>query len=252
MTHWKARARACGIHFGASLAVAALAALLVFGLWYPYPYRDISGGRELFLLVVSVDVVIGPLITFSVFDRRKPRTELRRDLAVVALLQVCALAYGLWTVAIARPVHLVFEIDRLRVVHAVEVPDDLLGREPPQVDALPWTGPTLLAARPFRDSNESFQATMAALSGVQIGARPDLWQPYAEAKPRVLQAARPVSVLKARFAARAAEIDRTARAAGREADTLAWLPVVSRSTFWTALIDPASADVVAFLPLDPY
>lgn len=252
MILWKERLWAGGIHFGASLVVAALAALLVFGLWYPYPYREISGGRNLFLLVVSVDVIIGPLITMAVFDRRKPMAELKRDLAVVVLIQLAALGYGLWTVAVARPVHLVFEIDRLRVVHAIDVPDQLLGREQPAIEAMPWTGPTLLAARPFRDNNESAEVTIAALGGVQIGARPDFWQPYAQARTRVLEAARPVAQLKARFGARAGEIDAVLKSTGRNPDTMAYLPMVGRNEFWTAFIDPASAEVVAFLPLDPF
>ncbi|NTV87211.1 MAG: pilus assembly protein, partial [Burkholderiaceae bacterium] len=122
MTDWKIRARAAAVHLCISLLVAGVAAGLVFGLWYPYPYREISGGRELFLLVVAVDVVLGPLVTFVVFNRTKPRKELVRDLALVGLMQLAGLAYGLWTVHEARPVHLVFEIDRFRAVHAVDVP----------------------------------------------------------------------------------------------------------------------------------
>ena len=61
--NWKARLQAAGIHLLISLFVAALAAVLVFGLWYPNPYRDLSGGRTLFSMVVGVDVVLGPLIT---------------------------------------------------------------------------------------------------------------------------------------------------------------------------------------------
>lgn len=45
---WADRFKASGIHLGLSLVMASLAALLVFGIWYPYPYREISGGRELF------------------------------------------------------------------------------------------------------------------------------------------------------------------------------------------------------------
>ena len=48
MAIWKDKLRAAGIHLGLSLLVAALAAALVFGVWYPYPYREISGGRALF------------------------------------------------------------------------------------------------------------------------------------------------------------------------------------------------------------
>ena len=252
MINVKERLRASGIHLCLSLLVALLAAVLVFAVWYPYPYRQISGGRELFLLVVTVDVLMGPLITLMVFNRNKPRSELRRDLATVGVLQVAALAYGLWTVALARPVHLVFEIDRFRVVHAVDVPDELLDRTPPQIVALPWSGPTMLAVRPFRDAGESSDATLAALQGLQIGARPDLWQPYSQARPAVRQIAKPVTQLKTRFKKWSGEIDRVLSSAGRRADATAYVPVVGRNSFWTAFVDPATADVVGFIPLDPF
>ena len=121
MQHWKGRLRASGIHLGISLCIALLAALLVFGLWYPYPYREISGGRALFLLMTAVDVVMGPLITLVVFNQAKRRKELVLDFTVVAVLQLAALGYGIWTVFVARPVHLVFEYTRMAVVHAVDI-----------------------------------------------------------------------------------------------------------------------------------
>ena len=82
------RFKASGIHLCISLTIALLAAALVGGVWYPYPYREISGSRELFLIVVAVDVILGPLITLTVFNRTKPWPELRSDLAIVALIQL--------------------------------------------------------------------------------------------------------------------------------------------------------------------
>lgn len=249
---WKDRVKASGIHLGISLIIALLAALLVFGLWYPYPYREMSGGRELFLIVVMVDVILGPLITLAVFNRAKPVRELKRDLTLVALLQLAALGYGMWTVFVARPVHMVFEYDRFRVVHAVDVPAELLNRTPPDVVALPLTGPTLLSLRPFRDANEKMEATMAALDGLSLSARPDLWQAYAAAKGDIWQAAKPVSELKTRFAAQAAVIDAAIAKTGRKPETLAYLPMVGRKSFWTVLLDPATAEVMGFLPIDSF
>lgn len=249
---WKDRLRASGIHLVISLGMAALAAMLVFAVWYPYPYREISGGRELFLIVVTVDVILGPLITLAVFNSAKPKAELRRDLVVVALIQLAALAYGLWTVSVARPVHLVFEYDRFRVVHAVDVPLELMDRVPPEVGAFPLKGPTLLALRPFRDSNEQVQATLAALDGWQLSARPDLWQPYPLARQRVLEAAKPVALLKQRFADRAKEIDAAAARMGRQPETLVYLPMVGRKVAWTVFLDSSSAEVLAFMPLDSF
>jgi hypothetical protein len=249
---WKDRLRASGIHLGLSLCIAALAALLVFGIWYPYPYRDISGGRQLFLILVSVDVILGPLITLTVFNRAKPRSELFRDLAVVGLLQLMALAYGLWTMFVARPVHLVFEYDRFRVVHAIDVPLEWMDRVPPKIQAMPLTGPDLLSLRPFRSESERTEATVTALQGLPLSARPDLWQPYEDARQQVLKAARPVSALKQRFVDRAAEIDAVVARTGHPAEALVYLPMVGRQSFWTVLLDPISAEVLAFMPLDSF
>lgn len=249
---WRDRLQASAIHLGLSLLIAALAALLVFDVWYPYPYRELSGGRELFLLLVTVDVILGPLITLAVFNRAKPQATLRRDLAVVVVIQLAALGYGMWTVSVARPVHMVFEYDRFRVVHAIDVPPELLEKTPPGVEALPWTGPTLLALREFRDSQERMDATLAAMQGVSLSFRPDLWRPYAQAVPDILQATRPVSDLQTRFPARAPEIDSVLAATGRNPQTLRYLPLVGRKAFWTVFLDPVTAQVVATLPLDPY
>jgi hypothetical protein len=249
---WGDRLKASGIHFGLSLVVAALAALLVFGIWYPYPYSEISGGRELFLLVITVDVILGPLITLAVFNRKKPRAELRRDLAVVVLLQLAALGYGLWTVYVARPVHMVFEIDRFRVVHAIDVPEELLAKTPSGIEALPITGPTLLSVRAFKNSTESLDATMAALQGMNLGARPDLWQAYAAGKPDVLKIAKPATLLKTRFANQSNDIDAVLAKVNRTAQNTSYVPMAGRKSFWTVFIDPATADVVAYMPLDSF
>lgn len=251
-SHWTDRLRASGIHLGLSLGIAALAAWLVFGLWYPYPYREISGGRELFLIVIAVDVILGPLITLVVFNRAKPWSELRRDLIIVVLIQLAALGYGLWTVWVARPVHLVFEYKLFRVVHAIDIPVELLDKTPVGIVALPVTGPTLLSLRPFKDSGESMDATLAAVGGGSLSARPDLWQPYEAASTEIRREAKPVSDLKARFAAHAAAIDAVITAKGRKPESLVYLPLAGRKTFWTVFLDPANGDVVAFMPLDSF
>lgn len=250
---WRARLLAAGVHLAASVAVAALCALLMFALWFPYPYRDLSGGRDLFMLVVAVDVVIGPLITFAVFNVAKPRRELRRDLFIVALLQLAALAYGLWTVQLARPVHVVFEYDSFRVVHRVDIPAELESKAPGGIDVAPLSGPTVLALRQFTSAQEKFDMTVQALQGMQLAARPDLWRPYASERMFVLRAAKPIPALVARFPSRAAEIASAVRTTGRPADKLVYLPLIGRKVAaWTVLLDGSTADIVGYLPLDPF
>lgn len=250
---WRPRLRAASIHLALSAVVASLAAFLVFGLWYPRPYGEISGGSELFRLVVVVDVVLGPLITFAVFNRAKPLKELRRDLAIVVCLQLAGLAYGLWSVQQARPVYLVHEIDRFRVIHQSDIPLELLDRAPPGLAEMPWAGPTLLGLRPFRDDNERVEFTMAALGGVHLGARPDLWRPYAASHQDVLASARPVATLKARFPDAAAEIDTLLAKAGVREPQAVYLPLIGRKAEgWSVLLDASTAAVIGFLPLDSF
>ncbi len=251
---WRDRLAASGIHLGVSLLVAALAAGLVFALWYPGSYREMSGGRELFLIVVAVDVIMGPLLTLAVFNRNKRVSELRRDLMIIGILQIAALGYGLWTVALARPVHLVFEVDRFRVVHAVDVPDELLAKAPPEFRKLPFSGPSLLSVRAFANSKERMDATMAELGGLPLGARPDMWQRYELAVPRVLARTRALSDLKSRFPSRVADIEAVLRPAhpSRREESVGYVPLISRQSFWTVLLDTQTAEVIAFVPIDSF
>lgn len=248
---WTDRLSAAGIHLGLSLAVALLAAGLVFGLWYPMPFREISGGRELFLLIVAVDVVIGPVITLAVFDRRKPWRELRRDLAVVGLLQLAALGYGLHTVFEARPVVLALEGSRLRVVRAIDLPSEQRAKAPPGLRDLPLAGRRLVATRPPM-VDEVFEAVQLGMAGVDLGMRPDFWLPESAIADEIRRAAKPLDELRRRYPERVAELDRAVQATGRMAEQLRYLPMLARRTDFVALIDAGSAEVVGHAPFDGF
>jgi hypothetical protein len=180
------------------------------------------------------------------------RDWLRASGIHLGLSLLIALAYGMWTVAVERPVHLVFEIDRFRVVHAIDVSPELLAKAPGKIDAMPWTGPTLLSLRAFKDNKESMDATIAAFQGLQLGARPDFWQTYAASVPNVLRIAKPLAALRTRFPQQAAEIDNVLQKASKVPNTLLYVPMVGRKSFWTVFVDPITAEVVASMPLDSF
>ncbi len=96
-----ARLRAAGIHLALSIAAVSLLGALMLWLWYPPAYFVADGGWRVLRIIVLVDVVIGPLLTFIVFNRAKP--ELKRDLAVIALIQLAAFGYGAATMYLYRP-----------------------------------------------------------------------------------------------------------------------------------------------------
>jgi hypothetical protein len=249
---WRSRLRAAGIHLLLSLLVAGLVALLVFLLWYPFPYREVSSGRELFLLVIAVDVVIGPLLTLAVFDRRKPTPVLRRDLAVLVVLQLAALGYGLHTMFIARPAVLALEGDRLRVVAVHDVLASELGQAPPPFDRLPITGPMRVrTANPTPE--QKFDAIRLALSGHDLGARPTFWRPWDEtAHAELRQAAKPLDPLYRRYAARADELRAAIARTGVPAERIGYVPVISRHDVAVALVDRRAGEIVGFAPFEGF
>lgn len=244
------RARAALIHLGFSAAVAALAALLVFGLWYPAPFSEISGGRELFFIVIAVDVVLGPIITFAIFNRNKPWSELRRDLAIVVLLQLAGLAYGLYTAAEVRPVVVALEGTRLRVVRAIDLHGANLTAAPPEFRRLPLWGVRYVATRPPNASEKSLALDMG-LKGIDIGMRPEFWLPPLATGVAMAQARQPLAKLHKLYPNRATELDAAIASTGRPADTLSYLPILARRTDWVALV-AEDGNVVGFAPFDGF
>jgi len=231
------RAIAAGWHLLISAAVAALAAALVFCVWYPGAYRLLSGGRGLFFLVTGVDVVIGPLLTFAIFNLKKGWPHLRRDLAVIGVLQSAALIYGLHTVYAVRPVATVFEVDQFRVIAASDVYLPELPKARPEYRSLPLTGPWLLGTRAAAAGAERNEALFKALEGFDIGQRPTFWQPYAESVKAALAKSRPVRALLEHYPARAAEF-RAGLSEMKAGETTArFLPLRARGD-WVIVLDP--------------
>jgi hypothetical protein len=252
MMNLKERFAAGGAHFLISMVVAGLAALLVFGIWYPYPYRETSGGRHLFLLVVAVDLVIGPLITLVIFNRRKATRELICDFVFIGFLQLSALSYGMWSVYVGRPIYIVFEYSQMTVLHAVDLNINSLDKAPPHLQILPKMGPVPIALRPFRSPNEQFDATMEALGGTPLAARTDLWQSYDDAIDRVLKQAKNASDLYARFPDKKETIDAAVAATGLNSSALRYLPLLDRTVAWTILLNATTASPVGFVAIDSF
>jgi len=229
-----------------------LVAALVFIVWFPHPFRELAGGVKLFLIIVAVDVILGPAATLIVANPKKTLKELRLDVTFISLLQIAALAYGLWTMVQARPVYMAFEVSRFRVIHAVDVDPQMLAQAPEQWRQLPMGRPQLVAVRPFRSAQEQSDAMFAELGGLTLGARPDFWMPYADAVAAVKAEARPLSELLQRKPDARPAAEAMAQKLGRPLDGLLYLPVAGRNLFWTALIDPASGMPLEYLPVDPY
>lgn len=236
-------------HLAISALIAAAVAVVTLGVWYPGTIGQMAGGRRLFFLILGVDVVMGPLLTLVVFDKRKPRRELIRDLAVIATLQLAALGYGLHTLYVARPVALVYEPGRFRVLSAQEVQVADLPNAREEFRQLSLSGPLILGTRPTRPE-EKLESLDLALKGFDIGQRPSRWQPYAESRDTILSESRPVAELFKRYPARAQELQAVLAEAKLAAEQARYLPAVARGD-WVVILN-AQGDIAGYAPFDGF
>lgn len=67
-----------------------------------------SGGLQGLGLVLGIDLILGPLLTFLVFNPKKSRREKISDFTVIGLIQLAALVYGMYMVYQAHPKMVLF------------------------------------------------------------------------------------------------------------------------------------------------
>lgn len=241
-------------HLAVSCAVALACAALVFGLWYPYPYSELVGGRELFMLVVSVDVACGPLLTLVVFDPCKSRTQLWRDVGVVMLLQLTALGYGMYSVLEARPVLLAFEGDRFRVVRVADVDRSDIQSAPEDLRPMSLWGPRLVGVRLAKSTEPDFiHSIQRSMQGDPPSFRPDRWVGFQAQRANVIADAKSLSQLRRKHPSRQKPIDEAVERSGLGEARLGYLPLVAGSRDdWVVVVSLDDGKPRAYLPLDGF
>jgi len=248
----RSRLLAALVHLLISLCIAAGVFMLMLLVWYPHPYFEASGALRLALIVIGIDVVVGPVLTFVVFKRGKK--TLKFDLSVIAVLQLTALAYGIHVVYVARPVFLVFAVDQFEIVAANDLdPDSFAKARGTQFGTLSLTGPRLVAAQMPQDPKEKERILMSAVNtGRDLPQMPEYYVPYEQQKPNAVSHAKPLAELRKRgpeAAARLRAVEERARAKSIE---LAYLPVKGRSQDLSALIDRRTGELFALVPIAPW
>ena len=247
------RLKAMALHFLITLIVAGIAASLVFWLWFPYPFNQMLGGLELFSLVIACDIILGPLISLVIYNRKKPRKLLLRDYAIVGLIQLTALSYGLHMVTATRPAFVVLAVDRLEVISAGELnTQDLQQASQPEWQNLSWTGPRFVWAESPTNQQDRNELLFSGLVGKDLAYLPRYYRDYSEGKAQLLSRAQPLDVLYQNHPQARTLIDEAVAASGKKPAQLRWLPVRHIRGFWTVLVNADSALPVAWLELDPY
>lgn len=134
---WRQKLIAAGAHLTLSAVAFCVLLWVAMRVWYPDFMFVWDGGWRGLQIVVPVDLVLGPLLTFVVFRLGKP--GLATDLTLILLLQVAAFAAGTWTMWHGRPMAVVFADGKFYGLSAEDY--QTAGLRPPDLGFLPGTRP---------------------------------------------------------------------------------------------------------------
>ncbi len=246
MSRWKA----AGIHLVLSLIVVGALAALMLSTWYAKGLFHFAQADKLLLLVGGIDVTVGPLLTLLVY--RAGKKGLKLDLSLIGLAQVAFLAYGLSVVWVSRPAFLVALPERVQLVFANEIDDDVL---PVTEGALPrthvpWFGPELVGARPPADLQARQRLIDELLAGRDLPVFPKHYRPFDELAEELLAGADGIGSLGGQLpsAQREALHRQLKEAFGEDAR---WVPIASSRGTAVLFLNPANGRPAQVFPLDP-
>lgn len=241
-------------HLLLSLFLVSSVLAFVLLVCYPDPYYKVMGVRKLLYVLALVDICLGPLITFVIFNPAKK--WLKYEVALIGILQLSALAYGATTIFIGRPVYVVFDDNGFTLVSAYQIPEAAL--KTLHGSSLPITGPKIVGARVPTD-----RALRRKYIDEVIEARVDLPRmlqyhvPYESMADEVKTKMLPVDLLLKRLpldqqAEAKAILDEAVARSGSRYDELAVIPMIERNSNLTVLVRRSDASVVNILPIDPF
>ena len=250
MSRWKAAL----IHLSISAVVAAAVLALMLLVWYPYPLFAAVGGQQILMILLGVDVTLGPLITLAIFNlKNKSLRALKFDLAVIAALQTAALLYGMGIVFQARPVYVAFSKDSFDLVTANLLSDEDIAKAAlPEYRTLPLTGPVYIYTEMPANIKERNEVVLGAFSGKDLPHYPQYYQPFAEHMTAAGLAARPLSMLRKMNPDRTADIEDAIRASGRPERDLGYLPLRAKHEDLSVLVGISDGKVLATLRMRPW
>lgn len=244
MSRWKA----AGIHLLLSVAIAAAVVVFMLTVWYFWPLFEAAGGSHLILILVGVDVTLGPLITLIIFKSGKK--GLKFDLTVIALCQLAALAYGVHTLYLARPIYIVFAIDRFELVTAKDIDlPDLEKVTRPEFKHLPLGRARYIAAVAPQNEDEKLKLIESAMHGKDVQLFPQYYVPYEQQAATALQRAKDLSILTKRDPER---VRGALNSLGRTQETVKFLPMRAPQTDGAVLLDAVSGQPLSIVLIEAF
>lgn len=171
-------------HLLISLLIALLVMSFVFFVWYPSPLAKAVGVTHIFLMLLVIDVILGPLLGLLVYKEGKK--TLKMDLTVVILIQIAALCYGVYSIAQARPVWIAFNSDKFELVRSNEIKTNQTKQIQTQYQTPTWLRAKFVGVKRADNPEEQQIEQMGALlNGISLAQYPERYIPLDQVKAQI-------------------------------------------------------------------
>jgi hypothetical protein len=222
--------------------------------WYHWPGWYLANAAKVAAVMLGVDVGLGPLLTFVIASPGKPRNALKRDIAIIVLVQLVALGYGgvsLWN---GRPLYYAFSENCLSLVQAydIEPAAAALGRERNPTLAPHWYSLPRWVWAPLPDDPAVAQKIVgsAVTGGADVTAMPIYYQRFDTGLPGLRSQLKKVADIRFFTPDQAKILQARMRQAGISADQANGIPFTGRLHPLLAVFDPSSLKLIGTFKFD--
>jgi hypothetical protein len=242
------RLKAFSLHLLSSAAVLTLILGCLYFGWYHWPGWYLTNVSTVVLVMVGVDVVLGPTLTMIIANKNKPRRELARDIGVIVTVQLCALIYGsvqLWN---GRPLYYVFSENSLSVVQAYDITSQEadLARSQRAEFAPHWYSLPRWAWAPLPQDQKERQALTGTSSGdAAVISMPRYFKPWERGLSALRDQLSKLDDSKFYSAMEKQNLKEHMRAEGVATDEASTLPFTGRSRPLLAVFNRSSLQITA-------
>jgi hypothetical protein len=237
------------LHLLASATVLTLILGTLYLGWYRWPGWYLTDVKQLVFVMISVDVVLGPSLTFIIASNNKPPRVLARDIAIIVTVQLCALIYGGTSLWNGRPLYYAFSENVLQLVQAYDIEADEAARGrrenaefAPHWYSLPrW----IWAPLPLAPEEAQKIVTASITGGDDVISMPRFFKGWEQGVPSLRAQLKRVDDVAYFARSEKKTLKERMQAAGLSIDQLNAMPLTGRGHPLLAVFDPGSEKIVA-------
>jgi hypothetical protein len=244
------RFRAFAWHLLGSASALTLTLGLLYLGWYHWPGWYLADMPTVLAIMVGVDVVLGPLLTFIVAASAKPRRTLARDVGVILLVQLVAFGYGVTTLWHGRPLYYAFSVNCLTVVQAQDIEHDSIDASAQNSALAPhWYSLPRWISAPLPDNSEEANKIVqsAVQGGFDVTARPAYYKPWTSGAAELRSQLKPVDDIKFFSLKERTLLKQRMTALGFAADRANAIALTGRRRPLLVIFDPSNLRLLAYI-----